>query len=125
MPKTRLLLYREDDGTIPLLEWFDNLSNKAVVKCRARMDQLEKQGYELRRPIADYLKDGIYELRASLQGIHFRILYFFHKNTAVVLSHGLAKEQCVPPEEIDLALKRKKRFGENPEKHSYEEINYD
>jgi hypothetical protein len=34
-------------------------------------------GHELRRPEADFLRDGIYELRASLGGVHHRILYFF------------------------------------------------
>ncbi|MGO9257708.1 MAG: type II toxin-antitoxin system RelE/ParE family toxin [Bryobacteraceae bacterium] len=33
-------------------------------------------GRELRRPEADFLRDGIYELRVSLRGVHFRILYF-------------------------------------------------
>ena len=35
-------------------------------------------GHELHRPIADSLRDGIYELRASHQGIPYRILYFLY-----------------------------------------------
>ncbi len=78
-------------------------------------------GHELRRPEADLLRDGIYELRVSLQGIHYRILYFFHGAVAAVVSHGLVKESVVPPREIDRALERKKRFVANPRKHTYEE----
>ena len=121
MPKTRLLLYQEEDGAVPLLDWLDRLPEKAVPKCRTRMDCLEEQGYELRRPVGDYLRDDIYELRASLQGIHYRILYFFHGSSAVVLTHGLTKEKQVPPKEIDYAVERKKIFQENPDKHTYEE----
>jgi phage-related protein len=64
-------------------------------------------GHELRRPEADFLRDGIYELRASYQGVHYRVLYFFAGKAVVVLSHGLTKEKEVPPREIDQAVERK------------------
>jgi hypothetical protein len=41
----------------------------------------------------DYLRDDIYELRASHQGIHYRMLYFFHGTAAIIVSHGLIKER--------------------------------
>ena len=50
-------------------------------------------GHELRRPEADFLRDGIYELRVSRRGVHRRILYFFHGKFAAVVSHGLVKER--------------------------------
>ncbi|MCU1236251.1 MAG: hypothetical protein JWP63_4218 [Candidatus Solibacter sp.] len=78
-------------------------------------------GHELRRPEADHLRQGIYELRASLQGIHYRILYFFHGAVAAVVSHGIVKEAAVPPTEIERAMRRKKQFEANPSKHTYEE----
>jgi putative component of toxin-antitoxin plasmid stabilization module len=78
-------------------------------------------GYELRRPEGDFLRDGIHELRVSLQGVHHRILYFFHGVIAAVISHGLAKERVVPPKEIDRAVEHKKRFEANPSRHTYQE----
>ena len=75
----------------------------------------------MRRPEADLLRDGIYELRVSLGGVHHRILYFFHGAVAAVVSHGFVKERVVPSKEIDHALDRKKRFEANPAKHTYEE----
>jgi len=77
-------------------------------------------GHELRRPEADYLRDGIYELRTSLQGINYRILYFFHKKQAV-LSHGLTKESQVPPNDIELAIKRMALFEKDPHGRTYRE----
>ena len=76
-------------------------------------------GHELRRPEADLLRDKIYELRATLQGVHYRLLYFFHGNTAAVLTSGIVKEDRVPPVEIDRAVARKKNFEANPTKHTY------
>jgi len=68
-----------------------------------------------------FLRDGVYELRVSLQGVQYRVLYCFHGAIAAVVSHGLIKERVVPPKEIDRAIARKKRFTANPERHTCEE----
>ena len=47
------------------------------------------------------------------------MLYFFHKQEAVVVSHGLTKEQTVPPREIDRAKTRKLKFEANPQQHTF------
>lgn len=75
-------------------------------------------GHELRRPEADYLRDGIYELRVRFRHTNHRMLYFFFGQQVVVLTHGLVKEREVPPGEIDRAVVRRKRFEEDPESHT-------
>src|ERR1035438_2895982 len=75
MPKTKVILYCEEDGSCPFLEWIEQLPVKAQDKCLVRVERLRELGHELRRPEADLLRDGIYELRASLLGIHYRILF--------------------------------------------------
>ena len=122
MPKTRVVLYREQDGSCPFLDWFNVLPAKVQDKCYLRLERLREMGHELRRPEADILRDGIYELRVSQQGVHHRILYFFHGTIAAVVSHGVEKERVVPPKEIDRAVERKKRFVANPPRHTYEEV---
>ena len=114
MPKTIVVFFKEDDGSVPLVDWLGTLEARAVVKCRVKIERLAVMGYELRRPDADYLRDGIYELRVPYRSVNYRLLYFFHGNEAAVVSHGLAKERRVPPREIALALKRKQRFEEAP-----------
>jgi phage-related protein len=120
MPRTPIVLFREDDGSIPLLGWLDDLPDKARNKCVARLRRLNELGHELRRPEADLLRDGIYELRVGLSGLNYRMLYFFHGHRAAVLSHGLVKERRVPPIEIDRAVLRMRRFQSNPVKHTAE-----
>ena len=120
MPETRLVFFREDDGTVPLLDWLDGLSPRAKAKCLVKLTRLKKLGYELRRPEADYLRDGIYELRIGLAGINYRMLYFFHGTIAAVLSHGLVKERAVPAKEIDAAVERSRRFERDPKRHTCE-----
>lgn len=80
---------------------------------------LEELGHELRRPEADLLRGGIYELRVRLGTVNYRMLYFFHGRLAAVVSHGLTKEKVVPPAEIDEAIGRKIRFEAAPEKHRF------
>jgi len=121
VPRTRVVFYQEEDGWVPILEWFDELIPKARVKCRFRLDRLRELGHELRRPEADSLRDEIYELRVSLQGINYRMLYFFHGDTAAVVSHGIVKGRAVPPREINLAIERKRKFLQHPQRHTYEE----
>lgn len=120
MPATKVVFYREDDGTVPLLGWLDSVSARAKAKCRLRLARLKEFGHELRRPEADYLRDDIYELRVGLQGINYRMLYFFHGTTAVVLTHGLVKKRAVPAKDIDAAVERCRRFGQDPKGHTYE-----
>ena len=121
MPKIPVVFYRESDGTAPVLKWLDALPAKAQDKCLIKIERLCELGHELRRPEADLLREGIYELRIGLQGINYRILYFFHGRTAAVLAQGLVKERVVPSREIDVALTRKRRFEQDPEHHTYEE----
>lgn len=79
-------------------------------------------GHELRRPTADYLRDGIYELRAKHRNVHYRIFYFFSGKDIAVLNHSLIKKSsAVPKKDIELAIKRKQKFEQNPEQHTYQE----
>ena len=122
MPTTDVVFYREENGSVPALVWLDGLSNvKAIVKCRAKLVRLAALGRELRRPEADLLRDGIYELRVSLSHINYRLLYFFSGKDAVVVSHGFTKGTKVPAGEIELAIARRKRFRLSPAAHSFRE----
>src|SRR5947208_16670576 len=121
MPKTEVVFYKEDDGSVPILVWLDSLQQKALDKCTVRIERLMELGHELRRPEADFLRDGIHELRVGLQHVNYRMLYFFHGRTAAVVSHGLVKQAEVPPKEIEKAIQRKQKFEKNPKAHTHEE----
>lgn len=108
MAQTEVFFFREpNENSVPLLDWLDALPMKVKAKCTERIDRLGELGHELRRPEADFLRDGIYELRAAYQGVHYRMLYFFAGKAVVVVSHGLTKTREVPPRDIDQALKRR------------------
>ena len=119
MPKIEVVFYREVDGSVPIVDWLEDLGPKAQDKCLAALRRLAALGHELRRPIADYLRDGIYELRVGYRGVNYRILYFFHGRTSAVVSHGIVKERVIPPRDIDRAVARKRTFEAEPQGHTF------
>lgn len=121
MPRTLVVFYKGPEGNVPVLEWLDSLSTKMQDKCVVKIERLRELGHELRRPEADLLRNGIYELRVGREGLNYRILYFFHGRVAAVLAHGLIKEREVPSKDIDRALERKRLFEQDPKGHTYRE----
>jgi ribosome-binding protein aMBF1 (putative translation factor) len=90
-----VFFYQDEDGRAPVVEWLKTPrreDRKAYAKCVARIRRLAEAGHELRRPEADYLRDGLYELRARHGRVNYRILYFFHGQQVALLAHGLTKE---------------------------------
>ena len=95
-----LVFYKDDDESVPVRDWLDTLPSKVQDKFAARTRLLKQMGHSLRRPIADYLRNGIYELRVRVGRKNHRILYFFHGRNIIVLSNGLTKEKVLKPERI-------------------------
>lgn len=113
------IFYQEEDGTCPVLEFFDGLPAKALQAAYGRIALLKEHGHSLHRPYAENLGHGLYELRWHLGRVQYRILYFFHGQTAVVLSHALTKETEIPKADLQRALCRKSLFEHDPKKHTY------
>jgi phage-related protein len=120
VPATQVVLFREEDGRVPLVDWLAALPSMARAKCMVRLERLGELGHELRRPEVDYLRDGIYELRTKHGGVNYRMLYFFHGRMAAIISHGITKQQAaVPPKEIEKAVQRKIAFEAHPQRHTF------
>lgn len=123
MPITKIIFYQES-GIAPVLKWLKELKAsdpKGFANCIARIKQLANQGYELRRPASDYLRDDIRELRAKHRNIQYRILYFFQGQNIAILAHSIIKKGSIVPDvDIEKAIQRKKNFEKNPNLYTYE-----
>ncbi len=117
MPKTEIVFFQNRDGSSPLVEWLITLPQATRDKLFARVELLATFGHELRRPYADFLRDGVFELRARSGRVNYRILYFFYDRT-IVLSHGFTKEREVPEREIVSAMRRRNEFSQDPYAHT-------
>ena len=120
MPETKIKIYCEEDGEAPLITWLGNQSIKIQNKSIALIDLLAEKGNDLRRPLADILEQGVWELRPLTGKVNPRILYSFVGRQKVLLSHGLIKIGAkIPRKEITRAVKNRRRYLSNPSKHTY------
>jgi hypothetical protein len=121
MPQTEIRLFRTARGEVPLSEWLNDLqatSPGAFRRCLAAIVALSRSGFELRRPLADYLRDGIRELRVKQGRVHYRLLYSFDGKNIAVLTHGITKKGRVPPVEIERAIECLNLVRADREKHT-------
>jgi hypothetical protein len=124
VPATQIIFFKGTDSRAPVLDWLNELRDqnpKAWANCRAKVVLLAQSGHELGRPAADFLREGIYELRAKQGHVQYRILYFFHGRNVSILAHSLTKEDAISPADIERALKRKREFEKDPKGHTYAE----
>ena len=122
MPEISVFFFK-DGNRIPVLDWLKELKRtdrQGYAKCVARIRMLSQLGHELRRPLADYLDQGIYELRIRRGRVNYRILYFFYGQEASVLAHAITKEDQIPRRDLDRAVERKIVFAANPDQHLFE-----
>jgi len=128
MPNTHVVFYQDANGKSPIVEWLNELGTtdaKTFDKCRRAITRLALLGHELRRPEADLLRDGIYELRVRRGSVNYRLLYFFYGRTVSVVAHGLTKEATVPITDISRAIARRDAFNSNPSLHTFKGELYD
>lgn len=79
MPTIEVVFHKGVDDTVPVRDWLAALQRRqprAFAKCRVRIARLAEVGYEIGRPEADFLRDGIHELRTRLGTVNYRLLYF-------------------------------------------------
>ena len=101
---TGVYYYKDEDGDKPVKAFIDSLPDNEQAKIYAYIAELKAQGHNLRRPMADYLRGGIYELRPREN----RIFYFFYQRDRAVLVHAIKKHvKKIPEGDLKLCIKRK------------------
>jgi phage-related protein len=124
VPATQVHFYADENGQAPVLQWLQELqarNARAYAKCVAAIQELAARGHELRRPLAENLGGGLYELRVRVGRENHRILYFFHGRNVTILAHALTKEDVIARSDMDRAARRRALFQANPARHAYEE----
>ncbi len=96
--------FLDQRGNNPVKDFIKSLPVNERAKVFTYIGELKKQGSNLRRPIADYLGQGIYELRPK----NNRIFYFFFLRDSAVLLHAIKKKaDRIPERDLELCIKRK------------------
>lgn len=103
--------YENAAGDCPTEDFLNGLDTKSERPfINRKLDLLAKYGNQLRRPNVENLGDGIYELRIPVKRRQIRLLYFFFYQDAIVISHGLIKEDKIPLSEINKAARHRSDY---------------
>ena len=104
--------YRLPNGKSPVEEFLDSLTGKQAQKVLWVLQVVE----EFESVPRQYFKklvnsEEIWEVRIQFGNDIFRLLGFFNGGTLLILTNGFAKKtQKTPPQEIALAVGRKKEY---------------
>ena len=110
MKRLRAVFFRTAAGGEPVREWLRGMKPVEDRK-RIGMDiQTVEFGWPVGMPACRPLKDGLYEVRSSLaNGRIGRVLFYVGQGDEMVLLHGFIKKtQKTPPDDLELAKKRKR-----------------
>ena len=104
-----VVFFKTEAGNEPVRDWLRGLSKE---DCKViGTDILTVQyAWPVGKPLVDNLGDGIWEVRSRLDNRIARTL-FAMVDQEIVLLHGfIKKQQKTPPDELELAKKRKKQY---------------
>ena len=108
----KVVFFKTETGNEPVREWLKALAKE---DCQAiGTDILTVQyAWPVGKPLVDNLGDGVWEVRSRLDKRIARTL-FAVVDQEIVLLHGfIKKQQKTPPDELELAKKRKKQYLQN------------
>lgn len=101
-----LEFFETESGRSPALDFLRSQPKPVRAEAGWLLEQLEKHGSSLDRPLVGYLEDGIHELRWQVARNEYRLLFFFFGRQIIVVTHGFAKRtQKVPRKEVERARK--------------------
>lgn len=91
-------------------DFIESLREEEAKKVFYVLDML-KSSDRIATKFVKHLKEGLYELRAEMNGNIFRVFFIFDDGNIVVLFNGFQKKsQKTPLKEIKQALKLKKEY---------------
>lgn len=101
----RILVYKDY-----FLTFYRALEAGAQKKIDYVLDVMKMQD-RVSEKFVKYIKDGLYEIRASYNGNIYRAFFIFDEGNIVMLFNGFQKKtQKTPSKEIDRALELKKEY---------------
>ncbi|MEA1971263.1 MAG: type II toxin-antitoxin system RelE/ParE family toxin [Thermodesulfobacteriota bacterium] len=107
----RVIFYRSASGKYPIEKFVEDLPIEDAEEVVASIAALRELGNKARRPLADYLEDGIYELRARRLKKQFRVLYtFVGRQTILLLTGFVKKSKAVPIQRLKKAKVLRKDY---------------
>ena len=108
----KVVFFKTGTGNEPVREWLKALSKE---DCRViGTDILTVQyAWPVGKPLVDNLGDGLWEVRSRLDNRIARTLFAMVEQEIVLLHGFIKKQQKAPPDELEMAKKRKRQYLQN------------
>jgi phage-related protein len=109
-PKQRVLgccFYRTATGNEPVREWLKSLPAATRKEVGSDIEQVQWR-WPVGKPLVDGFGAGLFEVRTTLEGNIYRVLFCLEGATMVLLHGFQKKSQKTPKAELDLARRRRK-----------------
>jgi phage-related protein len=108
----KVIFFKTEAGNEPVREWLKELSKE---DCKViGTDILTVQyAWPVGKPLVDNLGDGLWEVRSRLSNRVARTLFIVVEQEIILLHGFIKKQQQTPPNELNLATKRKRQYLQN------------
>ena len=97
--------YRTAMGKEPVREWLKALPKEIRLEIGSDIQQVQRR-WPVGKPLVDGFGKGLFEVRTSLDGNIYRVLFCIQGSTLVLLHAFRKKSQKTPKSELNLALQR-------------------
>lgn len=108
MQKIRVLqafFYRTTSGREPVREWLKSLPSEQRKIIGDDIDAVQWE-WPVGRPLVGHLRNGLWEVRSSLENRIARVLFAVAGDQMVLLYGFIKKTRAIPDEELELAARR-------------------
>lgn len=104
--------YRSVRGNEPVREWLKSLPAEVRKEVGSDIQQVQWR-WPVGKPLVDGLGGGLFEVRTSLDGEIYRVLFCLDGSTMILLHGFQKKSQRTPKPDLDLGRKRKSELEDN------------
>jgi phage-related protein len=101
--------YQSESGNEPVRDWLKSLDQDKRRLIGTDIKTVE-YGFPIGMPLCRPLGDGLYEVRTDLPSGIARIIFCIHENQLVLLHGFIKKTKKTPKQDLELALRRKKKL---------------
>jgi phage-related protein len=105
--RLRCAFYQSSTGAEPVREWLRALNREIRLEIGSDIERVQWR-WPISKPLVGTFGAGLYEVRTSVHGNIYRVLFCIVGDTMVLLHGFMKKTQKTPDREIELARGRMK-----------------
>jgi phage-related protein len=111
-PRLACRFYRSSTGNEPLREWLKTLPAEVRQEIGSDIQQVQWR-WPVGKPLVDGFGGGLFEVRTTVRGSIYRVLFCLDGSTMVLLHAFKKTSRQTPRPDLELARKRQKEVEDD------------